>query len=91
MNYLLDRGADLHARNDYALYISVMYGNYDAFNLLINRGANIRSYAEYSIPHNDIKIKNYLQSKGVKIAMRGKKEVPMNSDDITKLINLYYF
>ena len=39
---LLDRGADIHAENDYALRLAAEYGRLDVVKLLLDRGANIK-------------------------------------------------
>jgi hypothetical protein len=38
---LLDEGADIHARDDGALYLASTYGHHEVVKLLLDRGANI--------------------------------------------------
>jgi ankyrin repeat protein len=46
---ILDRGADIHAYDDFALQLSARYGHVEVVRLLLDRGANIHADNDYAL------------------------------------------
>ena len=46
---LLDRGADIHAWNDYALRLAAENGHTETVKLLLDRGADIHAGNDYAL------------------------------------------
>ena len=49
VQYLLEQGADIHARNDFALRLSAYYGHLPVVQYLLDQGADIHAGNEYAL------------------------------------------
>jgi ankyrin repeat protein len=52
LQFLLNRGADIHLDNDYALRYYSRFGALETVRLLLDHGADIHAYSDYSLRHS---------------------------------------
>ncbi|MHA1353556.1 MAG: ankyrin repeat domain-containing protein, partial [Candidatus Heimdallarchaeota archaeon] len=71
VKYLVEQGADIHAKDDYALRWSAAYGHIDVVKYLVEHGADIHAEDDHAIQlsaeNGNLKIVKYLVEHGADI------------------------
>ena len=70
VKYLVEKGADIHAANDYALRYASFNGHLDVVKYLVEKGANIHAVDDYALRYaadnGRLDVVKYLVEKGAR-------------------------